>query len=296
MTGEKSVTQNRPRRVLLVVGTGRSGTTIVAHVLAQHREFLYLEEPNFISDLYIPYANGAMDVESLRVALGMEGWRGPMKFCRMMAQMYPVQFADGGRCPVRKLMKREFARIVSESCDGSPTERRRSVVASVDRIMDVTCHATDRSAWLMKQPSAVLSCAELLWFWPYMKIIHVARRLEWVMLSRLQRGFQKSFDAAIKLCAQRLQGTAKLSSILPRLSVLHIRIEDMCANPLQSLDAIAEFVGFVPNKAMVRECMGISLGRLHALGDPLQYFTVDQLSKIEAVRRDMNRLFGRELV
>jgi hypothetical protein len=74
-------TSSDPRSPLVLSGLGRSGTTAVAGCLAAQADVLWVEEPNFVTDLVIPAVSGELPVRDALSRTREEGWRGPMKAC-----------------------------------------------------------------------------------------------------------------------------------------------------------------------------------------------------------------------
>ena len=278
---------------ILVTGTGRSGTTVVAETLALQPNFLHVEEPNFITDLILPYINGLIDEEMLLGSLDKEGWRGPMKICRTLSGMYPHLFDADGRLPIRPYMRKRFQEILGL---GDMSSNSALVSAVLDRIISDTCAAADRTVWLVKQPSAILSWRDLRKFWPGIKIIHVTRRLDYVIQSRLKRGYQYSFVEALSVCEARLGAASEACQSLAPEQYINVRIEDFAARPVSTMDRLFNFLGTSTPDIARRSAKAISRDRLHQLGNPRDFFSRQEMDAIRRRRKNINLLFEEDLV
>ena len=281
---------------VLIVGMGRSGTTVLAHVLGHCPDLLHVEEPNFVTSLIIPYLEGGISGKQLLEGVEKEGWRGPMKFCRTMAGMYPVLFDDSGAYPIRPLIKERFTGLV-EACDGKPLGYRRELVQNVlHEIVQSTCQWTETRRWLVKQPNAVLYCRQLVRFWPDIKVIHVARHLAHVLLSRVVRAYQPTFEKALAVCEERLAAATRLEEVVGHKSVIHVSIEELAGSPESSVMEVTRFLGIDANEQVIRAARTINRTELDRLGKPQSFFTIPQMEEIRAMRGKYNSLFGRTLV
>ena len=281
---------------VLVVGMGRSGTTALANVLSCRPDLLYVDEPNFVDALYIPFALGSLTPRDLLLGLGNEGWRGPMKFCRSLSETYPAVFGDTGESPVRPYMQREFKQVVSDGQSCPITHRPEIIRNSLCRILEWTCRASGRRRWLVKQPRLVLSCEYLVEYWKDMRVIHVARRLEYVLRSRLIRGYQPSFSEALRICVERLEAAAHLRRHLGSDSVMHVRIEDIAESPKEWIKRICDFAKLDIDQMVINEAEHITRKALYALGTVDSFFTSEERAMIEAAREKANHLLGLQLV
>ena len=280
----------------LIVGMGRSGTTALAQVLARQPGLMHVEEPNFITSLYIPVLEGTLPPEQLLANLRNEGWRGPMKFCRTMAEMYPDVFDDSGRSPIRAMMREECARVLAELHDCGQSRVFDILKSSVERIVEDTCRLRGARRWLVKQPNAVLYCDRLLRLWPGMKVLHVARRLEDVVRSRLVRGYQASFSEALQVCRTRLAAALTLGDAIGPANVRHVSIEHVAECPRQQIEAVCSFLGCTATEATEAAADTITMDALHRLGSAAWSFSVDELAEIAALRQWANDAFGETLV
>ena len=281
---------------ILVTGTGRSGTTVLAEVVSLQPGILHVEEPNFITDLILPYVSGTIEREQFLGGLEVEGWRGPMKVCRTLSEMYPDVFADEGRLPIRPYMRSRFQEILDQETLFPGRDGTKAVSEILGRIIKETCAAAERTVWLVKQPSAILRWQELREFWPHMKIIHVARRLGYVVQSRLKRGYQTTFQDAMAVCESRLWAAAEACRVLPADLFMTIRIEDLASSPRKAIDQVFAFLNLAPTSNVYSAAESIDEAVLYGLGDPREFFSVSEKRTIEALRETLNRRFGQEVV
>lgn len=281
---------------ILVVGTGRSGTTAVAKVLSGDPSLLYVDEPNFIDALYFPFAMGRLDPQELIMQIGDEGWRGPMKICRSLSEMYPSVFGDSGAAAIRPYIKSEFSCVVKQAQSRSMAERPEIIRESINRIMEWTCNASGTVCWLIKQPRLALCLDQLVEYWPDLRIVHVARRLEQVLRSRLTRGYQSTFSGALTICMDRLESVARLSRNDNSISMMHVRIEDIAAAPREWFEQICRFVQLDSTPCVLSCANQISEEALYALGPIDSFFSEKDRAVIAASREKINGLFGSQLV
>lgn len=279
---------------VLIVGTGRSGTTAVANVLSCHPDLLYVDEPNFIDALYLPFARGVLETHDLFAGRSNEGWRGAMKLCRSLSEMYPSIFGDTGASPIRPYMQGELTSVVEGVRPRSVAERPEMIRNSLHRIFAWTCAASEKRHWLVKQPRLVLCCDELVKYWEDLRIIHVARRLEYVLRSRLTRGYQTSLTEALTVCIERLEAAARLDRYIDPGRIMHVRIEEIVEDPVNWIGRICSFAKLDPCKP-VQAAGQISKDALYALGPIDSFFSSDEKSRVEAARHKVNNLFKRPL-
>lgn len=281
---------------ILLTGTGRCGTTILAQIFSHQPEFLYVEEPNFITDLFIPFQKGQLNHDQFLSGLHHEGWRGPMKFCRTMSEMYPTIFGDDGCMPIRPYMRERILEIIEKSDQQNSLQRLSIIKTVLHQIINQTCYVTGRSIWFIKQPSASIFWRELLDVWPNLKIIHVTRQLEFVVQSRIKRKYQSSFEDALDVCETRLRSIAKAWQVLPAGTICNVSIEDITASPQQEIDTVFSFLGLTPNKAVVEAGRVLNKATLNRLGKPSDFFLTKEQEVMISLRREINSVFREVLV
>ncbi len=290
--------QNSRKRIaeskspILLTGTGRCGTTILAQILSHQPEFLYVEEPNFITDLFLPFQIGQLNRDQFLSGLHHEGWRGPMKFCRTMSEMYPAIFGDDGCMPIRPYMRERMLKVIEQSGESNSQQRLDIIKIVLYQIIRQTCFVAGRPIWFVKQPSAIIFWRELLHFWPDLKIIHLTRRLEFVVQSRLKRGYQSSFEDALHVCETRLRSVAKAWETLPAGTICNISIEGITASPQEGIDTIFCFLGLTPNKAVVDAVSVLNETALYRSGKPSDLFQPKELVVMSNLRGEINSVFG----
>lgn len=281
---------------ILLTGTGRCGTTVLAQILGRQPDFLYIEEPNFITHLFIPFLNGQLTKDLFISGLYKERWRGPMKFCRTMSEMYPSLFGDNGSLPIRPYMKKCMHEIVENS--GRPSSQKRFIALNYMLIQIVarTCTVSGKAMWFVKQPSAIIFWRELRRFWPGMKIIHVTRRLEYIVQSRIKREYQANFHDALQICEDRLLAAAQAWETLPKEVFCNISIDDLVASPRDGIDTLFRFLDMVPVPAVIEAAKVLDKTMLSQLGEPSMFFQSNEQTILSNMRKEINGIFGKELV
>ena len=279
---------------VLVCGMGRSGTTFIASVVARIDGFLWVEEPNFITQLIIPFGDERLDSSTAVSLLDQEGWRGAMKVCRSLSQMYPNIFGNGGQFPIRRYLPRRLKHYFNNMSRHGLLKKRAVGQKVLREVMIQTLKASGKTRWLLKQPSALETWESLIDYLPGLKSIHVSRDLGRVVLSRVLRGYQNSVKEALSVCRRRLLGAVEMWRTLGNSRMSIVKIEKMAENPNQSLVEICTFLESERNEEALEAVMSIDKDRLLALGVPEETFSNKENIAIEKVREEVNSMFGWE--
>lgn len=271
-----------------IVGTGRCGTTVLMLVIQKITDFLVVDEPNFLSFLYFPIANGIMSPKYLLDSLNDEGWRGATKISRVLIRDYSHYFGNDGYLPIRALLKMEFEELNRKLSLGH-LDFQNTLITSANRIIRLTSQASSSPRWVIKQPSAITDWKMITSWWPNSKFIVLFRSLPHVINSRLKRGFQSTFESALAVCETRLEAAILMIETLPREQVLKLRIEDIVKNPKRHINLILSFFEY---KDVVSQpeyyVNSLSSKALYELGDPYQSFNSSELFQIECLREKVN--------
>lgn len=278
---------------ILITGTGRSGTTILADIISSDKSLLRVEEPNFITDLIIPYYNGEINVNEFLNGINNEGWRGSMKICRTLSEEYPETFSNLGQMPIRQYLRNRFDEIVNLNL--SEKDIFISLNTILEKIVNDTCYVASKNRWLIKQPSAILYWKQHFEFWPQMKIIFVGRNLYYIILSRLIRGYQNTFNDAFKVCKDRLY--ALLEAYCEKNErILLLNITDISQRKDSAYEQICNHCNLSFNDNVKNRFNILRTERLIKIGDPFSYFSLKQKDLIGSLRQEVNITLNYELI
>jgi hypothetical protein len=230
--------------VHFVIGTGRSGTTITARSLGLHPDLLFVDEPRFPFDILLPLALGRIDRDEFERRLGIEGdgsGKEPMKFLRRMREHYGCRLGTTGYASIRAFTLSACRRYAA-SLPADLESRLEGLGGTVREIASETARWLGPRSWIVKQPNLCLHLDHAVRAFPAARFIHVVREPFDVLASRLDRGFQGTFESAFAVWKDRLKGAFSIARRHPG-KVHHLRLEDLVADPARSLGSACEVLG-----------------------------------------------------
>ena len=203
------------RAPLFVGGTGRSGTTIVAKILAAHPdEHMIPFEIRFLVD-----PGGLIDL--------VEGRTGFLGFAWRLQHRWNVA---GGRSRGRRLVTPERQRAaLIELRQGLRQDRARAAVRFVHRLLDPVAIEAGAKGWIEMTPPNVQLAPSIARLWPESRMFHAVRDgrdvacsvapLTWGPDTPVDalRWWAASLDEAFAACAAAPEGdvhTVRLESLL----------------------------------------------------------------------------------
>lgn len=230
---------------VFVVGSGRSGTTIAARCLGAHPELLFIDEPRFLSDILLPAAAGRLTGAEFERRLAVEGdgsGKEPMKFLRRLGEHYGERLGAAGVAELRAATLAACRAWWGRLPGLGDEQRRASIRALVLELASLTGNRLGGRRWLVKQPDLSTQLAPLRAIFPGARFLHLERRAEDVVASRLDGGFQTAFADAVEVWASRLEAVLAFAREAPG-EVLHVGFEELVGRPLDSLRRMLAFLG-----------------------------------------------------
>lgn len=221
--------QNVSEAPIFVVGAPRSGTTLLAAILASHERLTCGPETTFF--LKIPE-------EELRKCVADEAWP------RLAVERIWDVHLTGQR----------VASLYGVSRDDLETylsARQPSVGAMLGAIVDQRRLARGAQRWIEKTPNHLLSLDQILDAFPDAKIVHIVRDPRDVARSMRSLPWASSHvlgNAWLWRDWYRRSGSARSSH---SASIFTVRYEDLVTDPEVVISAICDFIGEVFTESML---------------------------------------------
>lgn len=294
-----------PESPIFVCGTGRSGTSIIQHILSKHPMIYSLR----YESRFLVSKDGLFDVlkdQDREEAL--------FRFRdRILGDWYRKVYREG--------TEREY---VGGLCTDLDYEH---IVDLVEWLQDALAHADSRpeefrlvrrfvegmflpgmtkegkNRFLEKTPSNLLYMPELLAVFPEARFVHMVRDGRDVAASILANDFWPINPGRLMETTNNLPKTIRNSAIfwreflsygrdvgrqLPPGTYMEVRLEDLVADPERTLDEIAEHVGVQPEPRLSRL---VDPERAH-VGRWRQAFSEEDLQVFESEAGDLLMEFG----
>jgi hypothetical protein len=271
-----------------VIGSGRSGTTVVASAMGKHPAFRLIDEPRFLAAILLPAAAGALSEEEFRRRVATTGdgsGKEPMKFLRRMEEHYGPQLGADGLVELRRETEGIMERFWRSSRGASEI---RDTVRAMIRWVNARLGSR---RWLIKEPGLSAHAETLAMLFPEARFIHVHRNVEDVLSSRVEQGFQPSLEAALDVWAVRVASIAGLARLAPD-RVFHCRFESFVAEPAKTLRALSEFLGHeVSDEAVGQSARLVRAADAH-VGRARNAFDATQLRLIAACAEPLEHALG----
>jgi hypothetical protein len=252
-----------PLPTIFVAGTGRSGTTLLHDLIANHENVFALpEESKFIVEgdgpsSLIPaltdgYSVTSSDLALLRfmVMMGQDipgfGGKDDSRFGRHLRTLFGPAAHDAAMAAyVSALTDFEFAGFPFPRHFEDRAELIRLTRTLIRDLFEPAARAAGKSAWLEKTPSNLIAIDFLWELFPEARILHIKRDPRGVLHSLMQQDWAPqdivpatSFLRHIYWRWARLQPRLNLPD--PRF--MELKLEDLCAEPEQTLDRVAAFL------------------------------------------------------
>ena len=245
---------------IFIIGSGRSGTTIVGRCLGEHSSLLFIDEPRFINHILIPAMEDKLDQTtfSARLKVSDDGsGKEPMKFCRRMREHYSHQLDKEALNAIEAEVVELCLHFYRNLPGLNRTQRLQEVRKIVHRLSACTTNLIGGTRWLIKQPDLSEDLNTLHEIFPGARFIHIIRNPFDVLYSRIQRGFQNDFESALAVWFSRLRAIALFNKNVDCL--MTISFEHLIGKTEQVLTTIAGFVGITPSQWINDACKLVTL-------------------------------------
>lgn len=253
-----------------VVGSARSGTTLLRMILNAHQDIAVPPESRFIVELWEGRREVDADglLERLAVHKRFTEWKLPIEAVR-------AELGRSGTVPYPEVMGAAFAAYA----------RSRS-----------------KARWGDKTPRYVTNIDLLVSLWPDARIVHLVRDGRDVALSYADVSFgPKNVVEAAELWAERVRAGMRSGRSLDEASYLEMRYEDLVDDPVPRLETLCDFLGLPFEQGMLdytKRSYDLVLDRAkqynpHLMESPRrtrswqQSMTDDQVELFEAVAGDV---------
>lgn len=293
---------------LFIVGTGRSGTTVLARLLGLHPaiyaikwESQFLVAPGGLLDLFFETKD--------------EPWRRAEAFIGQLCGHWFERTTRPGT-------PQEYKVGLRENFDKASILVTAAVVRQAARLGDISLGSArfwanramhellaarigpEHSYWLEKTPASLIHMDRLKHVFPEARFIHIVRDGRDVIASMLETGIKPiashkrypatrawagelSFEKAAIYYRDVIGIGRELMEKLPPDSCLELRLEDLSRNKEQELSRIGEFTGL----EITPEMLAFDLSKAHA-GRAQKFFSGEQIRHIEQVAGDALRAYG----
>jgi hypothetical protein len=271
-----------------VIGSGRSGTTLIAASMGNHPALRFIDEPRFLAAILLPAAAGALSEEEFRRRVATRGdgsGKEPMKFLRRMEEHYGAQLGTEGMAELRQKTAAMMDRFWRSPRDASDI---RDTLQAIIRFVNARLGPRH---WLIKEPELSVHVETLAALFPKARFIHVHRNVEDVLSSRVERRFQPSLDAALDVWAARVASIAGFARLAPE-RIFHCRFESFVTEPAAALDALFEFLGCEADDDAVRVSTSLVRAGDANIGRARDAFDAAQRQRIAARAEPFEHALG----
>ena len=229
---------------IFIIGSGRSGTTIMAKCLGCHPDLLFIDEPRFINHLLLPAIDGKLNrktfVEQLNIYSNGTG-KEPMKFLRRLEEYYGEHLTHQNLSVIKQRVINGSLKIFDKRDSLVKPEQNELVRNFIDELTALTTDLLGGRQWLIKQPDL---SEHLFWLnsvFPNARFVHVFRNPFDVLHSRVQRGFQPDFMSAMQVWYKRTRAIVEFQQYSKK--VMTVLFEKFVENPVTILNDISNYAG-----------------------------------------------------
>lgn len=225
------------KKPIFIVGEGRSGTTLLKRILAQHPELWAVKSESYIFVKNWPQANPyfkkyAKNLEKLTLAVMTS-----MKRVSHKAK----HFLSSGDIPQDIINDLEEFKN-SEYYQNLSSNDNFSHIDIFDAICKFFCEKNNAIRFIEKTPYHINYVKEIRRVYPEAQIIAIYRDPRAVCLSWLKRDKLKNIIGISKSWLKAMQTVRSLKEELPSYSLELVKYEDLIAEPEQSLRSICEWL------------------------------------------------------
>ncbi|MFQ5615525.1 MAG: sulfotransferase, partial [Anaerolineales bacterium] len=196
---------------IFIVGSPRSGTTLLRNLLRSHPRLTFPEESHFIPTYYKKYGNPKNEREACKLA--------------------------------EAILNLQFIRDWGLSITPSTFSGMRSYADIVDRLFEEWARSEQKPRWGDKTPHYVTQIPTLVEIFPACKIIHVIRDGRDVALSWMRFGYgPNNLYTAAKAWARFVAAGQEDGKKLPGETYLEVRYEALIQQPEKTLRQVCAFL------------------------------------------------------
>jgi len=232
---------------VFIIGSGRSGTTLLGRCLGENNTLLFIDEPRFINHILLPIAFDQLNGDDImrRLAVTDDGsGKEPMKFLRRMNEHYGHLLGKNSFKALEKEVVEGCMDLFTRLPTLSHKQRMQKIRNIIQNLTISTTQLLGGTRWLVKQPDLSCNLNNLLEIFPDARFIHIIRNPFDVIHSRIQRGFQQDFQSAFQVWFNRLQPIAQFNRRVN--CMLTISFEDLVNDPERVIRHTADFIGLNP--------------------------------------------------
>jgi hypothetical protein len=252
-----------------------------------------MDEPRFINHLLLPAAYDQLGADEFGSRLGVSSdgtGKEPMKLLRRIDEHYGAALSERARCELRRDITKECQRFYRGLALIDPRRRHGEIRRTVARIAQLTLARLGGARWLVKQPDLSDHLEDLVAVFPNAHFVHVMRHPADVLASRVDRGYQPSFESAFAVWYSRLKRISQFARAYPgRLA--NVCFESLVWHTSETLEALWPQLGLSPHEAheSARDC--IRLGDAH-IGRGRGRFSREQARRIIAAVEEIDSIVG----
>lgn len=218
----------RPSSPVFIVGTPRSGTTLLLYMLRSHpRLFFPDEESHFIIPMY-------------KLSNRYNRFQRRDDIERALVDMHTIRpvFFRGYTEQNEMAIEHLAGAIQAAGC--------KSVAEAIDFVYSAMANLAGKARWGDKTPYYALHLPTIMEMFPDAKVVNMVRDGRDVALSLLERRYDMdvyNVYFAAKYWEQYVTAVDVASRSCNKDSLLNIRYEDLLDNPEQTLKSICQFLG-----------------------------------------------------
>ncbi len=229
-------------------GTGRSGSTIVGHLLDHHPD-LTLTRPMEVR--FISGNDGILDAVSVARRNPARGIAAAQIAAERIRTRWFERAPDVGLHTSVSL--EEINAWVQDYLEGFADDPTAASIALTRRIMDAICDHIDAQRWVDTTPANARKGDRLTWLYPKARVIAVVRDGRDVAASFVAQSFgPDDVFEALDQWGERMQRIHRSLTAAPEGSMLRVDLVDLVVRRREStLADILDFVG-VPESAEMR--------------------------------------------
>ncbi|CAN2039964.1 putative Sulfotransferase [Candidatus Magnetomoraceae bacterium gMMP-15] len=239
----------KTKKQIFIGGTGRCGTSVLAHMIKLHQDIFYFPEPRFLID-----PGGLKDL--LSGCINLDTFRKNMvtHFRRIMTK----NLINHGWSEAHLVYSSKNINKIIEKTFCGNKNFKQSAAGFIDELFGVALKIKKKKYWAEKTPHTILIADTIYNIYPTMKFIHIIREPKDVFCSMLEQEWGPNNIQEFITYYKIIMEKAYIAQIrIPRENYFVINLESFVTNKYQSIKLIFDFIDIRNNFDTIEKYFGM---------------------------------------